>query len=66
MILIILVIGRIVLIKRNSSANNKLHDCSGSLAISTKETKADDGISLDSDLNSTDLAAIPNMPRDEV
>lgn len=64
MILIILVIGRIVLMKRHSSANNKLHDCAGE-AISTKD--CNDVISLDSDLNSADHAAtISNMPRDEV
>lgn len=65
MLLIILVIGRIVLMKRNSSANAKL-DCSGGLATSTKKCKTDDVISLDSDLNSTDHATISHMPRDEV
>lgn len=63
MILIILVIGRIVLMKRNSSANTKLP---GGLAISAKENKTDDVISLDSDFNSTEHATISNIPRDEV
>lgn len=69
MTLIILVIGRIVLMKRNASADTKLHECSVDLAISTKglgESKGDDGTSLDSDLNSTDHATISNMPRDDV
>lgn len=69
MTLIILVIGRIVLMKRNSSADTKLHECNDGIAMSTKnldESKGDDGTSLDSDLNSTDHVKIPNMPRDDV
>lgn len=66
MIVIIVVIGRIVLMKRKPSPNTKLHDCPGDLSISAKESKTDDGISLDSDLNSTDHATMSTMPRDEV
>lgn len=61
MVLIILVIGRIVLIKRKPSANKKLHGCS-----TATEIKPEDVISLDSDLNSTDHATNANIPRDEV
>ncbi len=66
MLLIILVIGRIVLMKRKSSADTKLHECTAGLAISTNDRKTDDGISLDSDLNSTDRGITSNMLRDEV
>lgn len=68
MILIILVIGRIVWMRRHSSEDTKLHECSAGLAITTKDkhAKEDDGTSLDSDLNSTDHATIPNIPRDDV
>lgn len=64
MVLIMLVIGRIVLMKRKSrTPETKLHECSAGISISVKEHRTDDGISLDSDLNSTDLTS---MPRDDV
>lgn len=69
MILIILVIGRIVWMKRQCSADTKLHECTTSLAMPIKdlnESRGDDGTSLGSDLNSTDHATISNMPRDDV
>lgn len=65
MILIILVIGRIVLMKRKST-DSKQHNCTASMTISVKDHKTDDVISLDSDLNSTDRANLSNMPGDDV
>lgn len=64
MVLIVLVIGRIVFMRRRSSADTKLRDCSADLTMEVKELRTDDGISVDSDFIPTDR--VSNKPRDDV
>lgn len=67
--MIILVIGRIVLMKRYSSAGTKAHECSGGVEMPTKdldECKDEDGTSVGGELDLTSNLSISNISRDDV